>query len=100
MLEQILVTPEPKNYRLICTVARRYARNEVEAQLRAEGRRLSRAICVPCYSVVRRRQSAQSSLSRPLGRQPSLGRAFDELHLLGLRSLAVVRARQSGPPDR
>src|SRR6516162_4256638 len=60
----------------------------------------SHAICVPCYSVVRRRQSAQSSLSRPLGRQPSLGRAFDQLHLLGLRSLAVVRARQSGPPDR
>lgn len=55
---------------------------------------------VTSIAVIRRRRSARSSPSRPLGRQPSLGRAFDGLHLLGLRSLAVVRARQSGPPDR
>ena len=36
----IMVTPTPEDYRLIVVVARRFARSEVEAQLRAEGLRL------------------------------------------------------------
>ena len=41
--------------------------------------------------IVRRRRSVQSSLSRPLGRQPSLGRAFDGL-LHQPVSFAAVRS--------
>src|SRR5262249_10339954 len=52
------------------------------------------------WQIVRRRRSARSSPSRSLGRQPSLGRVFGGSHLLGLRSLAVVKARPNGPPDR
>jgi hypothetical protein len=50
---EIFVTPEPDSYRLICAVARRYARKEVETQLRDEGRRLS---LVPLRDIKLRRK--------------------------------------------
>ena len=70
----ILVTPEPENYRLICAVARRYARNEVEAQLRAEGQRLSlvplRDIMVKADELLRQRPELYRQAAQEVAQHP------------------------------